>query len=42
MTDPDETSGSAKAKFRRTLIQVLVVQAVALIVLGLLQFHYHI
>ena len=42
MTDPQETSESAKAKFRRTLFQVLVVQAVALILLGLLQYRYHI
>ena len=39
MTDP-ATHGSSRDRFTRTLIQVLVVQVVALSVLGLLQFLY--
>ncbi len=38
----DETSReAAQAKFRRTLIQVLIVQVVALALLGFLQLHYN-
>jgi hypothetical protein len=40
MTDPDGASGSTESKFRRTLVQVLVIQVVALTLLGLLQFYY--
>ena len=40
MTDPELEQESDKAKFRRTLIQVLIVQAVALALLGWLQIHY--
>lgn len=39
MTDP-ATHGSSRDRFKRTLIQVLVVQVVALGVLGLLQILY--
>ena len=42
MTDIELTPDAAKAKFRRTLIQVLIVQVVALALLGLLQVHYQI
>jgi len=42
MTDPEVTPESEKASFRRTLIQVLIVQVVALALLGLLQLRYHI
>ncbi len=40
MTDPELEQESDKAKFRRTLIRVLIVQAVALALLGWLQIHY--
>lgn len=40
MTDPEPTPESGKAKFRRTLIQVLIVQVVTLALLGLLQIRY--
>jgi hypothetical protein len=40
MTDPEVTDNDAKEKFRRTLIQVLIVQVVALALLGLLQIRY--
>ena len=39
MTDPAQ-NGASSDRFKRTLIQVLVVQAVALGVLGLLQILY--
>ena len=42
MTDIELTPDAAKARFRRTLIQVLIVQVVALALLGLLQVHYQI
>ena len=42
MPDTDLTPTAEKARFRRTLIQVLVVQVVALALLGLLQIRYHI
>ena len=42
MTDTELTPEAAKARFRRTLIQVLVLQVVALTLLGLLQIRYHI
>lgn len=42
MTDTELTPEAAKARFRRTLVQVLVVQVVALALLGLLQIRYHI
>jgi hypothetical protein len=42
MTDIELTPDSAKARFRRTLIQVLIVQVVALALLGFLQVHYQI
>lgn len=42
MTDTKLTPEAAKARFRRTLIQVLVVQLVALALLGILQIRYHI
>lgn len=40
MNDPQSTREAAEAKFRRTLIQVLIVQIVALALLGLLQIGY--
>ena len=40
MTDPSPDSVSSHDRFRRTLIQVLIVQSVALGVLGLLQILY--
>ena len=40
MTDPSPDNVSSQERFRRTLIQVLIVQAVALGVLGLLQILY--
>jgi len=40
MTDPSPDSVSSQDRFRRTLIQVLIVQTVALGVLGLLQILY--
>ena len=40
MTDPELTPAEAQARFRRTLVQVLVVQLVALAMLGLLQLRY--
>jgi len=42
MSDPRETRERAEITFRRTLIQVLIVQIVALAVLGFLQVRYHI
>jgi len=42
MSDTDLTPTAEKSRFRRTLIQVLVVQVVALALLGLLQIRYHI
>jgi hypothetical protein len=36
----DATSDAAQSRFRRTLVQVLIVQAVALTLLGLLQVLY--
>lgn len=41
MTDPDGAPMPPESRFRRTLVQVLVVQVVALTLLGLLQFYYH-
>ena len=40
MNDPELSPEVARARFRRTLAQVLVVQVVALALLGLLQFMY--
>jgi hypothetical protein len=40
MTDPGPTPTAARSRFRRTLIQVLIVQAVSLALLGLLQILY--
>jgi hypothetical protein len=40
MTDPGPNPDAARARFRRTLIQVLIVQAVSLALLGLLQTLY--
>jgi hypothetical protein len=44
MNDSDSTSDAtpdaAQSRFRRTLVQVLIVQAVALSLLGLLQAFY--
>ena len=40
MPDPSPDSVSSQDRFRRTLIQVLIVQSVALGVLGLLQILY--
>ena len=40
MTDSSPDSVSSQDRFRRTLIQVLIVQSVALGVLGLLQILY--
>ena len=41
MADPDTPQpADAHARFQRTMIQVLVVQAAALGVLGLIQFIY--
>ncbi|MDZ7781068.1 MAG: hypothetical protein U5R14_14195 [Gemmatimonadota bacterium] len=37
---PPPSKSEARAKFRRTLVQVLVVQAVALAVLAFLQIRY--
>jgi hypothetical protein len=42
VTDLELTPDAAKARFRRTLTQVLIVQVVALALLGLLQVHYQI
>jgi hypothetical protein len=41
MPEHDPARASAEARFRRTLIQVLIVQVVALALLGFLQIHYH-
>jgi len=40
MEDPKVALDTARARFRRTLGQVLIVQAVALALLGLLQIVY--
>ena len=40
MTDPAQNGDSSPDRFRRTLIQVLIVQVVALGALGLLQYLY--
>lgn len=40
MTDPAPNGDSSPDRFRRTLIQVLIVQGVALGALGLLQYLY--
>jgi hypothetical protein len=40
MTRPDPAREAAEARFRRTLIQVLIVQVVALAFLGFLQLRY--
>jgi hypothetical protein len=42
MTPEPQTRAEAEARFRRTLIQVLIVQVVALAILGFLQIRYHI
>jgi len=42
MSEQPATRESAESTFRRTLIQVLVVQIVALALLGFLQLRYHI
>ena len=39
--DPAPDRTQARAKFRRTLVRVLVVQALALLALALLQLRYH-
>ena len=41
MPNDDPALEPARAKFRRTLIQVIVVQVVALALLGFLQIRYH-
>lgn len=38
--NPTPSRSEARAKFRRTLVQVLVVQAIALAVLAFLQIRY--
>lgn len=40
MDESEPTPEEAQARFRRTLIQVLIVQVVALTLLGLLQVGY--
>jgi|GEM_PF-1533037 hypothetical protein len=40
MTDPAQNGESTPDRFRRTLIQVLIVQVIALSALGLLQYLY--
>ena len=40
MTDPAPDGASSQDRFKRTLIQVLIVQVIALGVLGLLQILY--
>jgi len=40
MIQEDQARAEAEAQFRRTLIQVLIVQIVALAVLGFLQLRY--
>jgi hypothetical protein len=40
MNTTDEARAAAEARFRRTLIQVLIVQVVALAFLGFLQMRY--
>lgn len=40
MTEPARNDASPRERFKRTLIQVLVVQVVALGVLGLIQILY--
>ena len=40
MEDQKTIAEEARARFRRTLLQVLIVQAVALAFLGLLQITY--
>ena len=42
MTEQTSQRTEAQSAFRRTLIQVLVVQVVALALLGLLQIGYHV
>ena len=39
-TPPQNPRGTAESRFQRTLVQVLIVQAVALILLGALQALY--
>ncbi len=41
MPDPQIPEEAASSKFRRTLIQVLIVQVVALALLGLVQIYYN-
>lgn len=38
--DPAPTKAEARAKFRRTLVQVLIVQVIALACLAALQIRY--
>lgn len=40
MNDSELSPEAARARFRRTLVQVLVVQVVALVLLGVLQYMY--
>lgn len=40
MNAPEPRPGAARARFRRTLIQVLIVQAVTLALLGVMQIAY--
>jgi hypothetical protein len=40
MTDPEARPAPARARFRRTLTQVMIVQGVALVLLALLQIVY--
>ena len=41
MSDQPTSRETAEAKFRRTLVQVLIVQVIALALLGLLQIRYN-
>jgi hypothetical protein len=41
MPNDDPAPELARDKFRRTLLRVMVVQVVALAVLGILQLRYH-
>jgi hypothetical protein len=40
MNAPEPRPGAARARFRRTLVHVLIVQAVTLTLLGILQIAY--
>jgi hypothetical protein len=37
----DDSGASSPARFRRTLVRVMLVQVITLVVLWLLQFTYH-